>query len=97
MAEESGLENTGSAKVVEAIDPYIPLIKVARELINKIVESYESAEYNKNICETLVYRVKLTEDAIDMLLCRKYNYEVHLCNNNYYIAFNRFIYVFKRN
>jgi hypothetical protein len=79
----------------EAIGPYIPLIKVATDLISKIIDIYETAEYNKNICETLVDRVKLTEHAIDTLKRRKQKNEDKLRDDEYYKAFNRFIYVLR--
>ncbi|PKY45723.1 hypothetical protein RhiirA4_443920 [Rhizophagus irregularis] len=73
--------------------PYIPLIDKATDLIIKIVKIYETAEYNKNICEALVNRVKLTENAIDTLQRRKQK-NVDIFNDEvYYKAFNRFIYV----
>ncbi|EXX53753.1 uncharacterized protein OCT59_028458 [Rhizophagus irregularis] len=77
----------------EAIGPYLPLIKVAIDLIIKIIDIYETAEYNKNICETLVNRVKLTETAINTLQRRKQKNEDKLRDEGYYKAFNRFIYV----
>ncbi|CAB5342253.1 unnamed protein product [Rhizophagus irregularis] len=79
----------------EAIVPYLPLIKVATDLISKIINIYETAEYNKNICETLVNRVKLTENAIDTLKRRKKKNEDKLRDDGYYKAFNRFIYVLR--
>ncbi|UZO08194.1 uncharacterized protein OCT59_028456 [Rhizophagus irregularis] len=77
----------------EAISPYMPLIKVATDLVEKIIDIYKTAEYNKNICETLVGRVKLTENAIETLQRRKQRNEDKLCDDEYYKAFNRFIYV----
>ncbi|CAB5342216.1 unnamed protein product [Rhizophagus irregularis] len=79
----------------EAIGPYIPLIKVATDLVDKIIDIYKTAEYNKNICETLVGRVKLTENAIDTLQRRKQRNEDKLYDDEYYKAFNRLIYILK--
>ncbi|RIA96647.1 kinase-like domain-containing protein [Glomus cerebriforme] len=79
----------------EAISPYLPLIEIATELIKKIIDIYELAEYNRNICETLVNRVKLTENAISTLKRRQQKNEDKLRNDEYYKAFNRFIYVLK--
>ncbi|GBB95585.1 hypothetical protein RclHR1_02570019 [Rhizophagus clarus] len=78
-----------------AIGPYLPLIKAATDLISKIIGIYEAAEYNKIICETLINRVKLTDNAIDTLIRRKQRNEDKLYNNEYYKAFNRLIYNLK--
>jgi hypothetical protein len=79
----------------EAIGPYLPLIKEATDLISKIIDIYKTAEYNKNICETLVGRVKLTENAIDTLKRRKQRNEDKLNDDEYYKAFNRLTYILK--
>ncbi|RGB31473.1 kinase-like domain-containing protein [Rhizophagus diaphanus] len=77
----------------EAINPYLPLITTALNLINKVTDIYTTAEYNKNICEALVSRVKLTENAINTLQRRKQRNEDKFRNDDYYKAFNRFIYI----
>jgi serine/threonine protein kinase len=77
----------------EAIGPYLPLITKALELIEKIKNIHNTAEYNKNICEALVSRVKLTENSIDTLKRRKHKNEDKLRDDGYYKAFNRLTYV----
>src|SRR3954451_23507738 len=95
-SELSGVEVLRMAVVAgEAIGRFIPLIEKATSLISEIVNIYETAEYNKNICETLVERVKLTEYAIDTLKRRKQKNEKMFRDDEYYKAFNRFIYVLK--
>ncbi|GBB95587.1 hypothetical protein RclHR1_02570021 [Rhizophagus clarus] len=78
---------------VGVFGPYVPLITKATDLIISIVKVYETAEYNKNICEALVNRVKLTENAINTLQRRKQKNEEMFNDDVYYRAFNRFIYV----
>src|ERR1043166_5137265 len=76
-----------------AIGRFMPLIEKAMLLICEIIDIYETAEYNQNICETLVGRVKLAENAIDTLKRRRQKNENKFRDNEYYKAFNRFIYV----
>ncbi|GBB91007.1 hypothetical protein RclHR1_01810010 [Rhizophagus clarus] len=81
--------------VADAINPYMPLIVTATAVINKIIEICEEAEYNRNICNTLLDRVKLASNAIDTLQRKKQKYENKLREQVYYEAFNRFINVLR--
>ncbi|RIA93087.1 kinase-like domain-containing protein [Glomus cerebriforme] len=79
----------------EAIGPYIPLIKIVTDLANEIILIYETAEYNKTICDTLVERVISSNNAVNTLQSRKQKNEDKFRNKDYYKAFNRYIYVLK--
>src|SRR3954454_18835139 len=79
--------------VNESISRFMPLFEIAISLINAIMDIYETAEYNQNICEALVGRVKLTENAINALKRRKQKNESKFRDDEYYKAFNRLIYV----
>ncbi|EXX69763.1 uncharacterized protein OCT59_028463 [Rhizophagus irregularis] len=79
----------------EAISPYLPLITVATGLISEIIDIYETAEYNRKICDVLVERMILANNAINTLQSRKQKNESKFRNEEYYKAFNRFIYVLK--
>jgi hypothetical protein len=81
--------------VGDVMGTYMPLIQTATIVINKIIEICEAAEYNQNICNVLVDRVKLTSTAIDSLRRRKQKNENKLRDEVYYQAFHKFIYVLK--
>ncbi|RIA88664.1 kinase-like domain-containing protein [Glomus cerebriforme] len=81
-------------KVVgDVIGPYLPLFQTATNLITKIIETCEDAEYNKKICDALVDRVELTKPAIESLQRRKQKNEKRLRDEVFYNAFHKFIYV----
>ncbi|RGB43082.1 kinase-like domain-containing protein [Rhizophagus diaphanus] len=63
---------------------------------NNIVDIYEMAEYNKNICNVLIERVELTRVSIELLQIRKLKKEKELRNESYYNAFCKFIYVLEK-
>ncbi|GBC28741.2 kinase-like domain-containing protein [Rhizophagus irregularis DAOM 181602=DAOM 197198] len=75
--------------------PYIPLIQTASILIMEIIESCEAAEYNRNICDVLAERVKITRASLKSLQLRKQKNEKELRNESYYDACHKFIYVLK--
>ncbi|RGB35134.1 kinase-like domain-containing protein [Rhizophagus diaphanus] len=81
--------------VGDIMGTYLPLIQSAIIVINKIIEICEAAEYNQNICNSLLDRVKLTSTAIDSLQRRKQRNESKLRDEVYYQAFHKFIYVLK--
>ncbi|RIA88669.1 kinase-like domain-containing protein [Glomus cerebriforme] len=77
----------------DVIGPYLPLIQTATNLITKIIETCEDAEYNKKICDALVDRVELTKFSIESLQRRKQKNEKKLRDEVFYNAFHKFIYV----
>ncbi|CAB4496107.1 unnamed protein product [Rhizophagus irregularis] len=79
--------------VGDIMGTYLPLIQSATIVINDIIKICEAAEYNQNICNSLLDRVKLTSTAIDSLKRRKQKNENKLRNEVYYQAFHKFIYV----
>src|SRR4051794_36256984 len=79
----------------EAISPFLPLFGVATTLISEIINIYETAEYNRKICDVLVERMIIANNAINTLQRRKQKNESKFRNKEYYKAFNRFIYVLK--
>ncbi|RIA93093.1 kinase-like domain-containing protein [Glomus cerebriforme] len=90
----SNLSNDSPFKIAgDAIGPYLSLFKAASALVGEIVALYETAKYNKAICETLVERVIFSSGAIETLKYRKRKNEDKFRNEEYYKAFNRFIYV----
>ncbi|GBB98569.1 hypothetical protein RclHR1_32650002, partial [Rhizophagus clarus] len=81
--------------IVSAITPFISLIEVATALIIKIIDIYKQAEFNKKIIGLLYSRAKLVEYAINTLQQRKKLYEKDFKTQEWYDAFNRFVYVLK--
>ncbi|CAG8607245.1 22306_t:CDS:1, partial [Rhizophagus irregularis] len=61
----------------------------------EIIESCEAAEYNRNICDVLAERVKITRASLKSLQLRKQKNEKELRNESYYDACHKFIYVLK--
>src|SRR5688572_7106196 len=92
MAKET-LQVVGAA--ADAITPFIPLIGAATSVINEIITIYQQAEYNKKIVSALYDRTKLAEFAVDTLQRRKKMHEKDFKNQEWYDAFNRFVYVLK--
>ncbi|GBB91009.1 hypothetical protein RclHR1_01810012 [Rhizophagus clarus] len=89
-----------SEEVKEAISiagdagSFVPLVQAAANLIKKIIEICEAADYNQNICDTLVVRVKITSAAMESLHRRKKKRkELDLPDEVFHDAFHRFIYI----
>ncbi|CAG8661217.1 995_t:CDS:2 [Acaulospora morrowiae] len=97
----SGIEITkqflGAASAVgEAVKPFLPLISAVTLVISEIVDIYETAQYNKKICNSLMDRVTAAEAAVKTLQRRKSENEKNFRNLEYYKAFVRFVDVMKK-
>ncbi|RIA93934.1 hypothetical protein C1645_598688 [Glomus cerebriforme] len=77
----------------EAIAPFIPLIDSAASAITEIIKIYQTSQYNKRICNSLLDRARLSEIAIDQLLRRRKENEQKFKNQVWYKAFHRFVVV----
>ncbi|CAB5385903.1 kinase-like protein [Rhizophagus irregularis] len=73
---------------------FMPLIQAATFLVKKIIEIGEAADYNQNICDVLVYRMKMTSAAMESLQRRKQKRkDSQLSDEVFHDAFHKFIYV----
>src|SRR6266496_6813432 len=80
-----------SVQVGEAITPFIPLIGLAASAIVEIINIYQTAQYNKRICNSLLDRARLSEIAIDQLVRRRNENEKNFKSQTWYNAFDRFV------
>ncbi|GES80618.1 kinase-like domain-containing protein [Rhizophagus clarus] len=80
-----------TAQAGEAITPFIPLIGLAATTIVEIVKIYQTSQYNKRICNSLLDRARLSEIAIDQLIRRRKENEKNFKNQAWYNAFDRFV------
>jgi serine/threonine protein kinase len=74
---------------LDALVSYTSLIEIASDLIKTILDVYQAAEYNKNICRALADRVGITIGPLWLL---RFRLENKLCDGAYYDAFYKFIY-----
>ncbi|CAB5361312.1 unnamed protein product [Rhizophagus irregularis] len=77
----------------EAITPFIPLIGLASTTIVEIVKIYQTSQYNKRICNSLLDRARLSEIAIDQLIRRRKENEKNFKSQIWYNAFDRFVFI----
>ncbi|RHZ64780.1 hypothetical protein Glove_320g127 [Diversispora epigaea] len=82
--------------VGEAIKPFEPLIIAVNRVISNIIADYETAQYNKKICNSLMDRVIAAEVATKTLKRRQAENAKKFCNQEYYKSFIRFINIMKR-
>ncbi|RIA89380.1 kinase-like domain-containing protein [Glomus cerebriforme] len=75
----------------DAITPFIPLIELAAAAIIEIMNIFQTSQYNKRICNSLLDRARLAEIAIDQLLRRRNENEKKFKNQLWYNAFHRFV------
>ncbi|CAG8641001.1 40810_t:CDS:10 [Gigaspora margarita] len=94
--KEEIVENVIEEPRSEAIKPFIPLISSVELIISEIIVIYENARYNKKICNSLMDRVGVAEQAVKFLQRRKAENERHFRNVEYYKNFVRFVDVLKR-
>ncbi|CAG8601529.1 10310_t:CDS:2, partial [Diversispora eburnea] len=80
----------------EAVKPFVPLIGAVTLVISEIVAVYETAQYNKKICNSLMDRVNAAEAAIKTLKRRQTENEQNFRNQEYYKSFVRFVEIMKR-
>ncbi|RHZ75866.1 hypothetical protein Glove_209g130 [Diversispora epigaea] len=82
--------------VGEAVNPFVPLIGTVTLVISEIIKVYETVQYNKKICDSLMDRVNAAEAAIKTLKRRQTENEKNFRNQEYYKSFIRFIEIMKR-
>ncbi|CAI2184065.1 16829_t:CDS:2 [Funneliformis geosporum] len=87
---------TAASKAGDAITPFIPLIGAAATIITEIIDVYQTAQYNKKICNSILDRARLAEIAIDNIVRRRKENELHFKNQKWYYAFNRFVEVLNK-
>ncbi|CAG8545712.1 10876_t:CDS:2 [Diversispora eburnea] len=80
----------------EAVSPFVPLIGAVTLVISEIIKVYETVQYNKKICDSLMDRVNSAEAAIKTLKRRKTENEKNFRNQEYYKSFICFIEIMKR-
>ncbi|RHZ75816.1 hypothetical protein Glove_209g127 [Diversispora epigaea] len=82
--------------VGEAVKPFVPLIAAVTFVISEIVAVYETVQYNKKICNSLMDRVNTAEAAIKTLKRRQTENEKNFRNQEYYQSFIRFVNIMER-
>ena len=83
--------NTNVNTLEEAIVSFLSLISAVAALTAQIVKAYESAQYNKKSCATLIQRVQAAEVAVQALNRRKQENVKKFRKQSYYISFEKFI------
>jgi hypothetical protein len=83
-----------NAKVIfktttEIAQKFVPYLDVAIDLANSIIELYDQAKYNKEICRVMADRVELAVASIK-LLKRNINSSKRFQEKSYYEAFIHF-------
>ncbi|CAG8601546.1 10311_t:CDS:2 [Diversispora eburnea] len=79
----------------EAVKPFVPLIASVTFVIEEIIKIYETVQYNKKICNSLMDRVDAAGTAIRTLK-RRQTENKNLRNQEYYNSFIRFVEIMKR-
>ncbi|CAG8545775.1 10879_t:CDS:2 [Diversispora eburnea] len=82
--------------VGEVVKPFVPLIDAVTLVIEEIIKVYETVQYNKKICNSLMDRVDAAGTAIKTLKRRQTENEQNFRNKEYYKSFIRFIEIMKR-
>ncbi|RHZ78091.1 hypothetical protein Glove_168g253 [Diversispora epigaea] len=82
--------------VGEAINPFVPLIRAVTLVISEIMIVYETIQYNKKICDSLMDRINAAEAAIKTLKRRQTENEKNFRNQEYYKSFIRFVNIMER-
>ncbi|CAJ0906681.1 12237_t:CDS:2 [Entrophospora sp. SA101] len=76
--------------VGEAFKPFIPLISTSNAVMEQILEIFQNAEYNKNICNVFLDRVDFALAYIKTLERKKEENQHLFRDENYYKYFVRF-------
>nr|CAG8476319.1 10023_t:CDS:2 [Entrophospora candida] len=86
------IPNTSSApdSVGEAFKPFVPLISTSNAVMEQILEIFQNAEYNKNICNVFLDRVDFALAYIKTLERKKEENQHLFRDENYYKYFVRF-------
>ncbi|CAG8577694.1 12740_t:CDS:2 [Funneliformis caledonium] len=79
--------------IADTMGPFLPLIGTATMIISEMITIYKEAKSNKNIVSALYDRTRLAEFAIDTLQRRRKLLGKDFKNQEWYKAFNRFVYV----
>ncbi|RHZ74614.1 hypothetical protein Glove_220g57 [Diversispora epigaea] len=82
--------------VGEAVKPFVPLIGAVILTIEEIIKVYETVQYNKKICDSLMDRVNAAEASIKTLKRRQTENEKNFRDRGYYKSFIRFNHIMKR-
>ncbi|GBB85216.1 hypothetical protein RclHR1_11780008 [Rhizophagus clarus] len=83
--------NIFDINVEEFMKPFIPLIKEAAISITIINYVYQSSQYNKKICNSLLDRAKLAEFVIDQLIRKRNENIKNFKNFAWYKSFIRLV------
>ncbi|CAG8460193.1 1793_t:CDS:2 [Diversispora eburnea] len=82
--------------VVSAIgEPFVPLIGAVTIVISEIIKVYETVQYNKKICNSLMDRVNNAEAAVKTFE-RRQTENKDLSKQEYYNSFVRFVEIMNR-
>jgi len=65
-------------------------------MISELINIYETAQYNKKICNSLLDRARIAEIAIDNLIRRRKENEQKFKDQVWYEAFSRFVEVLEK-
>ncbi|CAG8545691.1 10875_t:CDS:2 [Diversispora eburnea] len=82
--------------VGEITKPFVPLFAAVTLVISEISAIYETVQYNKKICNSLMDRVDAADAAIRTLKRKKAENVINFCKQEYYNSFIRFIYIMER-
>ncbi|RHZ75869.1 hypothetical protein Glove_209g135 [Diversispora epigaea] len=85
-----------SMTIGEVVKPFMPLIESVTIVISEIMIVYETVQYNKKICNSLMDRVNAAETAVKTLKRRQAENEKNFRNQEYYKSFIRFVDIMKQ-
>ncbi|CAG8438913.1 5151_t:CDS:2 [Acaulospora morrowiae] len=85
-----------SAVVADAISPFIPLVAEVANLVNEIIQIYQTAEHNKRICGSLLSRATAAETSVNLLKIRRSEYEESFKSKEFYINLQKLVTVIEK-
>ncbi|RHZ75819.1 hypothetical protein Glove_209g128 [Diversispora epigaea] len=85
-----------SMTIGEVVKPFVPLIESVTIVISEIIAVYETVQYNKKICNSLMDRVTAADASINTLKRRQTENEKNFRNQEYYKSFIRFVDIMKQ-
>ncbi|CAG8511754.1 389_t:CDS:2, partial [Acaulospora colombiana] len=85
-----------SAVVADVISPFLPLVAEIVNMVNEIVQIYQTAEHNKRICGSLMSRATAAENSVNLLTIRRSENEDLFRSKEFYMNFRKLVTVIEK-
>ncbi|CAG8699990.1 14333_t:CDS:1, partial [Acaulospora morrowiae] len=85
-----------AAVVADTITPFVPLMSEISNIVNEIIQLYQTAEHNKRICGSLLSRATSAETAVNNLKIRRFENEDMFRSKEYYKNFQKLVSIISR-